>query len=105
MKFQDYSSNGSRDTNEKFIFQLSTLQYRRIVNKLTAFAAHAWNVRSVKLQDNPSFGSRDRGENVLCSPCKLSFIIDRSHPNLHPEQEKVKQSLHRPGYTLRFPGS
>jgi hypothetical protein len=37
----------------------------------------AWKVGGVNLQGIPSKGSRDTGENVLCSPSKVPLFIAR----------------------------
>jgi len=43
---------------------------------LTSFLARAWEVRTVKHQENYSNGSRDTTDNVVCSPSLLSWTDD-----------------------------
>jgi len=46
------------------------------------FIAHARKVKSIKFQEICSGISRDTDKNVLFSPSKVPFVIDRSQPKL-----------------------
>lgn len=51
-------------------------------NQLTKFVEHAWRVRSTKFRKNPSNGSRETVDKVVCSPSQVPLVIDRSKPYL-----------------------
>ena len=79
MRFQEYPSNGSRDTDEN-VLRSPTKHYtpNATTTTLMEFLAHASRIRSMKIQENRYIGSRDTEERVLRSPNEVSFIIDRS---------------------------
>jgi len=39
--------------------------------------------KDVKFQENPSKGTQDTDEELICFPIKMQFIIDRSQQKLH----------------------
>jgi len=46
------------------------------------FVKHAWKVRGMKFQENPSNGSRCTEEKILDSPNNVPLTIYRSQPHL-----------------------
>ena len=108
MRFHEYPSNWSRDTDEN-VLRSPTKHYSPIAATLTEYVAHASRIRSIKIQEiryigsrdrteiksllqhawkmrgmkfleYPANGSRDTGENVLRSPTTCpSLLTDRNH--------------------------
>jgi len=62
--------------------QVKVLFYWLVANKLAAFVAHTFGLRSVNFQENHSNGSRDRTENAHWSASNVPLIIDQSQQNL-----------------------
>jgi len=81
MKFQEYPSNGRRDTDEN-VLHSPTKYYSPIETTLMEFVAHASRILNMKIQKNRYNGSRDPAERILRSPNEVPFIIDRSQPKL-----------------------
>ena len=62
---------------------LNALLYSPIATKLTRVVGHDGWVLDMEFQEDPLNGRRDTAEKVLCSSCKVPFILERSRPNLH----------------------
>jgi len=48
----------------------------------STFVTHAWKLRGMEFQENPSHGSRNTTEGVVLSPSKVPLIFNRSQTNL-----------------------